>query len=93
MLWGYLPRTTDVPVARVRSGQTVTIDTVSHEGLLEDQGRDPAAWFAGHGVPREQVLDDAVAVAAEYDRHHARLRRRRTARDHRAGARRGRPPR
>jgi acetamidase/formamidase len=69
VLWGYLPRTTDAPVARVRSGQTITIDTVSHEGLLEDQGRDPAAWFAGHGVPREQVLDDAVAVAAEYDRH------------------------
>jgi acetamidase/formamidase len=69
VLWGYLPRATDAPVARVRSGQTITIDTVSHEGLLEDQGRDPAAWFAGHGVPREQVLDDAVAVAAEYDRH------------------------
>jgi acetamidase/formamidase len=69
VLWGYLPRTTDAPVARLRSGQTITIDTVSHEGLLEDQGRDPAAWFAGKGVPREQVLDDAVAVAAEYDRH------------------------
>jgi acetamidase/formamidase len=69
VLWGYLPRTTDAPVARMRSGQTITIDTVSHEGLLEDQGRDPAAWFAGRGVPREQVLDDAVAVAAGYDRH------------------------
>jgi hypothetical protein len=67
--WGYLPRTTDVPVARMRSGQTITIDTVSHEGLLEDQGRNPAGWFAGKGVPRDQVLDDAVAVAAGYDRH------------------------
>ncbi|NEK58080.1 acetamidase [Geodermatophilus sabuli] len=67
--WGYLPRTTDAPVARLRSGQTITIDTVSHEGLLEDQGRDPAAWFAGKGVPRDQVLDDAVAVAAGYARH------------------------
>ncbi|WP_369139626.1 acetamidase/formamidase family protein [Modestobacter versicolor] len=69
VLWGYLPRTTDAPVARVRSGQTITIDTVSHEGLLEDQGRDPVAWFAGKGVPREQVLDDAVAIAAGYARH------------------------
>jgi acetamidase/formamidase len=67
--WGYLPRTTDAPVVRMRSGQTITIDTVSHEGLLEDQGRDPAAWFAGHGVPRDQVLDDAVAIATGYDRH------------------------
>ncbi|MCZ2829835.1 acetamidase/formamidase family protein [Modestobacter sp. VKM Ac-2986] len=69
VLWGYLPRTTDRPVARMRSGQTITIDTVSHEGLLEDQGRDPAAWFAGKGVPRDQVLDDAVAIAAGYARH------------------------
>ncbi|SNR99408.1 Acetamidase/formamidase [Geodermatophilus pulveris] len=67
--WGYLPRVGDAPVARVRSGGTITVDTVSHEGVLEDQGRDPAAWFAGRGVPREQVLDDAVAVAAGYDRH------------------------
>lgn len=69
VLWGYLPRTTDTPVARVRSGRTLTVDTISHEGLLEDQGRDPVAWFAGKGVPRDQVLDDAVAVAREYDRH------------------------
>ncbi|PWW22839.1 acetamidase/formamidase [Geodermatophilus normandii] len=69
VIWGYLPRTTDAPVARVRSGGTLTVDTVSHEGVLEDQGRDPVAWFGAHGVPREQVLDDAVAVAATYSRH------------------------
>ncbi len=69
VLWGYLPRTTDAPVARVRSGGTLTVDTVSHEGILEDQGRDPIAWFGERGVPREQVLDDAVAVAASYARH------------------------
>jgi acetamidase/formamidase len=69
VLWGYLPRTTDAPVARVRSGRTITIDTVSHEGLLEDQGRDPVAWFGSKGVPREQVLTDAVAVAKGYSRH------------------------
>ncbi|SDY32840.1 Acetamidase/formamidase [Geodermatophilus africanus] len=67
--WGFLPRVGDPAVLRVRSGSTVTIDTVSHEGVLEDQGRDPVAWFGSKGVPREQVLDDAVAVAREYDRH------------------------
>ena len=67
--WGYLPRVGDPAVLRVRSGSTVTIDTVSHEGILEDQGRDPVAWFGGKGVPRGQVLDDAVAIAREYDRH------------------------
>ncbi|MGY1621823.1 acetamidase/formamidase family protein [Geodermatophilus sp. SYSU D00965] len=69
VLWGYLPRVGDAPVTRLRSGGTVTVDTVSHEGILEDQGRDPVAWFGGNGVPREQVLDDAVAIAAEYAKH------------------------
>jgi acetamidase/formamidase len=67
--WGYLPRVGDPAVLRVRSGSTVTIDTVSHEGILEDQGRDPVAWFGSKGVPRGQVLDDAVAIAREYGRH------------------------
>jgi acetamidase/formamidase len=69
VLWGYLPRTTDTPVARVRSGRTITIDTVSHEGILEDQGRDPVAWFGSKGVPRDHVLQDAVAIAKQYSRH------------------------
>ena len=67
--WGYLPRVGDPAVIRVRSGSTITIDTVSHEGILEDQGRDPAAWFGSKGVSRAQVLDDAVAVAESYSRH------------------------
>ena len=67
--WGFLPRVGDPAVLRVRSGSTVTIDTVSHEGVLEDQGRDPVAWFGSKGVPRGQVLDDAVAIAREYGRH------------------------
>jgi acetamidase/formamidase len=66
--WGYVPATDSVPVLRVRSGETVTVDTVSHEGILEDQGRDPVAYFGSHDVPERQVLTDAVAIAAEYDR-------------------------
>ncbi|PZF83724.1 acetamidase/formamidase family protein [Jiangella anatolica] len=68
VLWGYLPRVGDEPVLRMRSGETVTIDTVSHEGILEDQGRDPVAYFASKGVRRRDVLDDAVAIAGGYDR-------------------------
>lgn len=66
--WGYVPAIGAEPVMTVPSGATVTIDTVSHEGILEDQGRDPVAWFAERGVPRRQVLDDAVEIAREYDR-------------------------
>ncbi len=48
------------PVLRVKSGDTVKIDTISHGGL---QG-DPVKFFAAAGIPKSEVLPDAVAVAA-----------------------------
>ncbi len=63
-LWGRLPCATDSPVMTVDPGDSVTIDTLSHEGILEDQGRDPRAFFGAEGVPPELVLADAVEVAA-----------------------------
>lgn len=62
--WGRLPCATDAPVLSVESGSEVVIDTISHEGILEDQGRDPRAFFAAHGVEGSEVLEDAVALAA-----------------------------
>lgn len=60
--WGYLSNAADVPVLTVPSGATVIFDTLSHEGLLEDQGRNPAQYFASKGVPAHQVLKDAIAI-------------------------------
>ncbi len=68
VLWGRLPCATDAPVLTIRSGDSVVIDTVSHEGLLPDQGQDPAAFFGGHGVPETAVLRDAIAIAARSPR-------------------------
>jgi len=62
--WGYLPDNAAKPILTVRSGATVTFDTVSHEGILEDQGRDPVKYFGGLGVPPAQVLNDAKAITA-----------------------------
>ncbi|PXY31244.1 acetamidase/formamidase family protein [Prauserella muralis] len=62
--WGRLPNRDSTPATVVDSGSVITIDTISHEGVLEDQGRDPLAYFTGHGVPPSQVLTDAVEVAA-----------------------------
>jgi acetamidase/formamidase len=59
VLWGRLPCATDRPVLTIAEGTEVTIDTISHEGILEDQGRDPRRFFDGH-----EVLDDAVDLAA-----------------------------
>lgn len=62
VLWGRLPCATDDPVLRVDPGAEVVIDTISHEGILEDQGRDPRAYFGAAGA--DDVLDDAVSLAA-----------------------------
>jgi len=64
VFWGHLPNSTSSPVAVVDSGAVVTLDTVSHEGVLEDQGRNPMEYFTSFDVDQDQVLDDAVAVAA-----------------------------
>ncbi|MDM4762863.1 acetamidase/formamidase family protein [Galbitalea sp. SE-J8] len=69
VLWGRLPCATDAAVLTIEPGTAVTIDTLSHEGILEDQGRDPAAFFARFGVPVDGVLDDAVALAASAHPH------------------------
>src|SRR5258707_15271857 len=58
--WGYLWGAQE-PIAIVKPGDEVTIDTVSHEGLLSDQG-DPVGFFTRFGIPAGQVLADAVAV-------------------------------
>ena len=68
VLWGRLPCAKDPAVLTIAPGQTVTIDTVSHEGILEDQGKDPLAYFTGTGVPASSVLDDAIAIAREMSR-------------------------
>jgi acetamidase/formamidase len=61
--WGHLPNR-DATAYTVPSGALVTFDTVSHEGILEDQGRDPVRYFASKGVAERDVLDDARAIAA-----------------------------
>ncbi|GAB3256210.1 acetamidase/formamidase family protein [Kineosporia babensis] len=60
--WGRLPSDADAPVMSVDPGTTVVVDTVSHEGILEDQGADPVAFFGRHGVTAPEVLADAIAI-------------------------------
>jgi acetamidase/formamidase len=68
--WGWLPNRDAAPVLTVASGSTVTVDTVSHEGVLEDQGRDPVAWFGQYGIGANGVLHDARQLA-ESDLEHS----------------------
>src|SRR4030088_203336 len=64
--WGWLPTAGTAPVLTVRSGETLTIGTVSHEGIVEDHGRDPRTFFGQFGVAAADVLRDAVDIAASY---------------------------
>ncbi|MFT4233597.1 MAG: acetamidase/formamidase family protein [Microbacterium sp.] len=68
VLWGRLPCAADAPVLTVDDGATIVIDTMSHEGILPDQGQDPAAFFAAHGVPESAILKDAIDIAAAVSR-------------------------
>ena len=56
---GHIPATLP-PIMRVKPGQIVEIDTLSHQGL--NTGDDPIAFFARGGIPKDQVLPDAVDV-------------------------------
>ena len=62
VLWGRLPCSADSPVLAIDAGDEVTIDAISHEGIHEDQGRDPRAFFGAFGVDPDGVLTDAVAL-------------------------------
>ncbi|WP_314688527.1 AtzH-like domain-containing protein [uncultured Bifidobacterium sp.] len=62
VLWGRLPCRRDAAIAEMGGDGALIVDTVSHEGLLPDQGGDPVAYFRSHGVPREEVLEDAVEI-------------------------------
>lgn len=64
VLWGELPCAADTPVSAIRPGDQITIDTVSHEGILADQGGDPNSFFGRFGVPPADVMPDAVDIAA-----------------------------
>jgi acetamidase/formamidase len=64
--WGWLPTADTTPAVEMRSGETITIDTVSHEGIVEDHGRDPQEFFGRFGVAAADILRDAADIAAGY---------------------------
>jgi acetamidase/formamidase len=59
VVWGYLPAGLP-PALHIKSGQTVRIDTVSHQGIVN--GKDPREFFAAAGIKAEDVLPDAVTI-------------------------------
>jgi len=59
VVWGYVAADLP-PVLTVKSGRTVKIDTVSHQGLMTKD--DPVTFFAAGGIAPDQVLQDATDI-------------------------------
>ncbi|MET0933548.1 MAG: acetamidase/formamidase family protein [Mycetocola sp.] len=66
--WGRLPGRDDEAAASILPGERIIIDTVSHEGLMEDQGGDPLVFFTRHGVSPDDILTDTVDIARQVTR-------------------------
>jgi acetamidase/formamidase len=61
VIWGYLSARV-APALRIKSGTTVRIDTMSHQGLLRD---DPVTFFGTAGIRPDEVLQDAKDIYAK----------------------------
>ena len=57
VVWGEFPIDRP-PVATVRSGDVVTIDTISHQGSTQDE--EPTAYLGRLGVGKDEVLPDVI---------------------------------
>jgi glucose/arabinose dehydrogenase/acetamidase/formamidase len=55
--WGWYPIDKE-PVLRMRSGETVRINTLTHAGAT--QSEEPVAYLTGLGIPREEILQDML---------------------------------
>ena len=65
VVWGYLSARVP-PVLRIKSGATVRIDTMSHQGLVTRD--DPVTYFGRAGIRPEEVLQDAKDIFAKVPR-------------------------
>ena len=62
VVWGYISSRVP-PVLRIKSGNTVRIDTLSHQGLTTSA--DPVTYFGKAGIKPEEVLQDAKDIYAK----------------------------
>ena len=65
VVWGYISARAP-PVLRIKSGTTVRIDTMSHQGLVTRD--DPVTFFGRAGIKPEEVLQDAKDIYAKVPR-------------------------
>src|SRR4030095_6693301 len=60
---GFIPARAP-PAVRIKSGQTVQVDTFSHHGFVDD----PVTFFKGYGISPEMILPDLIAASKKLPR-------------------------
>ncbi len=67
VIWGELFKPDSPSILQVKSGDRIKMETVSHEGILPDQG-DTIEFLTSGGVAREDVLPDQLQIKAEVEK-------------------------
>lgn len=67
VIWGELFKPDSTPILRVKSGDRITMETVSHEGILPDQG-ETVAFLTSGGVAEQDILPDQMKIKAEVEK-------------------------
>lgn len=64
VIWGELFKPDSAPILKVRSGDRLVMETVSHEGILADQG-DTIEFLTKGGIKQSDILPDQLTIKAE----------------------------
>ncbi|MGB3790563.1 MAG: acetamidase/formamidase family protein [Phormidesmis sp.] len=67
VIWGELFKPDSAPILSVQSGDRITVETISHEGILADQG-DTVDFLTSRGIKRENILPDQLIVKANVEK-------------------------
>ncbi len=64
LIWGELFKPDSRPILRIKSGDRIVMETVSHEGILADQG-DTVEFFTRAEIAQNSILPDQLRTKAE----------------------------
>jgi acetamidase/formamidase len=67
VIWGELFKPDSAPVLTVQSGDRIVMETVSHEGILADQG-DTIEFLTAGGVAESDILPDQLEIKATVEK-------------------------
>lgn len=67
VIWGELFKPDSEPILTVQSGDRIIMETVSHEGILADQG-DTIAVLTKDGVVESDMLPDQLQIKATVEK-------------------------